>query len=49
VIQHHSHRGFAHLGRMLVRCLANGGSIFSGVEASGKPGAVQIGIVRLSS
>jgi hypothetical protein len=34
---------------MLVRCLANGGSIFSGAEASGKPGVVQIGIVRQSS
>jgi hypothetical protein len=41
VIQNHSHRAGAHLGRELVGRLACHGSTFSGVEASGKPGAVQ--------
>jgi len=42
VLQHHPHRALAHLGRKLVRCcFRRHGSTFSGVEASGKPGAVQ--------
>jgi hypothetical protein len=43
VIQNHSHRAGAHLGRELVGRLACHGSTFSGVEASDKPGAVQCG------
>jgi transposase len=46
VIQHHPHRAFPHLGRILVRRLAHKGSTFSGVGASGKPGAVQISQYR---
>lgn len=41
VIQHQPHRPLAHLGGELVRRLASHGSTFSGVGASGKPGAVQ--------
>ena len=40
VIQHHPHRAVADLRRKLVRRLARHGSTFSGVGASGKPGAV---------
>ncbi|MCA3634763.1 MAG: hypothetical protein IOC54_02500 [Methylobacterium sp.] len=35
------HRPLARFGEELVRRLAHGGSSFSGVEPSGKPGAVQ--------
>src|SRR5579859_7224865 len=41
VIDHHPHRPLADLGCKLVRRLAHTGSTFSGVGASGKPGAVQ--------
>ena len=41
VIQNHSHRAGAHLGRELVGRLACHGSTFSGLEASDKLGAVQ--------
>src|ERR1700684_4647324 len=41
VIQNHSHRAGAHLGRELVGRLACHGSTFSGVGASDQPGAVQ--------
>ncbi|WP_034159975.1 hypothetical protein, partial [Sphingomonas sp. ERG5] len=40
VIDHHTHRALAHFRRKLVRRLAHTGSTFSGVGASGKPGAV---------
>ncbi|WP_184203197.1 WYL domain-containing protein [Polymorphobacter multimanifer] len=43
MIQHHPHRAFPHLGRVLVRRLAHSRSTFSGVAASGKPGAVHTG------
>src|ERR1700677_2390427 len=42
VIQNHSHRAGADLGRELVGRLACHGSTFSGVGASDQPGAVQI-------
>src|ERR1700684_1092666 len=42
VIQNHSHRAGAHLGRELVSRLAYHGSTFSGVGASDQPGAVQM-------
>jgi iron complex outermembrane receptor protein len=42
VIQHHPDRALAHLRRILVRRLAHKGSTFSGVGASGKPGAVHV-------
>jgi hypothetical protein len=41
VIQNHSHRAGADLGRELVGRLACHGSTFSGVGASDQPGAVQ--------
>ena len=41
VIQDHPYRTHADLRRVLVRRLAHTGSTFSGVGASGKPGAVQ--------
>ena len=41
VIQHQPHRALAHFRGKLVRRLAHDGSTFSGVGASGKPGAVQ--------
>jgi hypothetical protein len=41
VIKDQPHRAGPHLRRELVRCLAHDGSTFSGVGASGKPGAVQ--------
>jgi hypothetical protein len=41
VIDHHPHRPFADLRCKLVCRLAHTGSTFSGVGASGKPGAVQ--------
>jgi hypothetical protein len=40
VIQNHSHRAGADLGRELVGCLACHSSTFSGVGASDQPGAV---------
>jgi hypothetical protein len=40
VIGHHPHSALAHLWCKLVRRLAHTGSTFSGVGASGKPGAV---------
>ncbi len=40
VIQHQSHGAAAYLRGELVRHLAHDGSTFSGVGASGKPGAV---------
>jgi hypothetical protein len=40
VIQNHPHRSGANLGGKLVRRFARHGSTFSGVGASGKPGAV---------
>jgi hypothetical protein len=42
VIGHHPHRALADFRRKLVRRLAHTGSTFSGVGASGKPGAVQL-------
>jgi transposase InsO family protein len=42
VIQHHPHRPATDLWRKLVRCLARYRSTFSGVGASGKPGAVHL-------
>ena len=42
-IQHHPHRARAHLRRILGRCLAHDAPPYSGVGASGKPGAVQDG------
>jgi hypothetical protein len=42
VIQNHSHRAGADLGRELVGRLACHGSTFSGVGASDQPGAVHI-------
>jgi hypothetical protein len=48
VIQNHSHRAGAHLGRELVGRLACHGSTFSGVEASDKPSAVQCVSVMVS-
>lgn len=41
VILHHLHGAFAHLVRMLVRSLANGGFTVSRVGALGTSGAVQ--------
>src|SRR5690606_23336233 len=43
VIENHPYRAFADFRRELVRCLAHTGSTFSGVGASGKPGAVHFG------
>lgn len=40
VIQHHPYRSLADIGGKLVRCLADTGSTFSEIGASGKPGAV---------
>ncbi|MBY8829930.1 hypothetical protein, partial [Hephaestia mangrovi] len=45
VIENHPHRTIADLRRKLVRRLAHTGSTFSGVGASGKPGAVHIDVV----
>src|ERR1700727_1950262 len=45
VIQNHSHRAGADLGRELVGRLACHGSTFSGVGASDQPGAVQCDFV----
>jgi hypothetical protein len=42
VIQHQPHGSLAHFRGELVRCLAHIGSTFSGVGASGKPGAVHL-------
>ncbi|MBY8829152.1 hypothetical protein, partial [Hephaestia mangrovi] len=42
VIENHPHRTIADLRRKLVRRLAHTGSTFSGVGASGKPGAVHL-------
>ncbi len=42
VVENHSYRAFPNFRRKLVRRLAHTGSTFSGVGASGKPGAVQI-------
>jgi len=42
VIEYHPHRTLADLRRKLVRRLAHIGSTFSGVGASGKPGAVDL-------
>jgi hypothetical protein len=47
VIQNHSHRAGAHLGRELVGRLACHGSAFSGVEASDKPGTVHLAAAQL--
>ncbi|NRC53009.1 hypothetical protein [Neoaquamicrobium sediminum] len=44
VIQHQPHGSLAHFRGKLVRRLAHDGSTFSGVGASGKPGAVQFEI-----
>ncbi|WP_242141242.1 hypothetical protein, partial [Sphingomonas sp. TREG-RG-20F-R18-01] len=41
VVENHPYRAFANFRRKLVRRLAHTGSTFSGVGASGKPGAVQ--------
>jgi hypothetical protein len=41
MLDHHPHRPLADLRCKLVRRLAHTGSTFSGVGASGKPGAVQ--------
>lgn len=41
MIQHHPHRSIADFRRKLVRCLAHRAPSYSGVGASGKPGAVQ--------
>src|ERR1700686_1131779 len=49
VIQNHSHRAGADLGRELVGRLAYHGSTFSGVGASDQPGAVQFTSSRRSS
>jgi hypothetical protein len=42
VVENHPYRAFANLRRKLIHCLANTGSTFSGVGASGKLGAVHI-------
>jgi hypothetical protein len=42
VIENHTNRAIAHLGRKLVRRLACHRSTFSGVGANDKPGAVQV-------
>lgn len=42
VVKHHLHRALANLRRELVRRLAHTGSTFSGVGASGAPGAVHL-------
>jgi hypothetical protein len=47
VIGNHPHRPFADLRRKFVRRLAHTGSTFSGVGASGKPGAVHLAFKRL--
>jgi hypothetical protein len=47
VIQNHSHRAGADLGRELVGRLACHGSTFSGVGASDQPGAVQFTRIAL--
>jgi hypothetical protein len=47
VIEDQTHRAAADLRRELVACIAHSGSTFSGVGASGKPGAVQAELVRL--
>src|ERR1700729_3152853 len=46
VIQNHSHRAGADLGRELVGRLACHGSTFSGVGASDQPGAVHLQVIR---
>ena len=49
VVQHHPHRTLTHFRRILVRCLACHRSTFSGVGASDKPGAVQVGRERIAA
>ena len=44
MIQNHPNRAVPDLSRKLVRHLACHGSILSGVGASGKPGAVHVGL-----
>ena len=41
VVQNHPYRAFADFGRIPVRCFAHDAPSYSGVGASGKPGAVQ--------
>lgn len=41
IVEDQPHRSVTHFGGKLVRRLAHDGSTFSGVGASGKPGAVQ--------
>ncbi len=41
VLTHHLNRSLADPGRKLVRCFAHGGSFFSQIGASGKPGTIQ--------
>ena len=45
IVQHHPHRALAHFRRMIVRRLAHRAPSYSGVGASGTPGAVQTSIV----
>ena len=41
IVENHAHGALADFGRILVRCLAHDAPSYSGVGASGKPGAVQ--------
>jgi hypothetical protein len=41
IVEYHANCSLAHVGGILVRCFARDAPSYSGVGASGKPGAVQ--------
>ena len=49
VVQNHANGSFAHFGGIFVRCLAHDAPSYSGVRASGKPGAIQSHIYKVVS